>query len=150
MPEWPAKKRRRCKHGGAIGVMSSAYRCWLAMRERCERKQNSAYSCYGGRGILVCERWQDFANFQADMGDPPPGHTLDRIDNDGNYEPGNCRWATRKEQSRNMRTNCTFVFKGKTQCVSAWAEEFGFKRSTLQGRLERGWPIERALLQEVK
>ena len=73
------------------------------MRTRCENPNATRYADYGGRGITVCDRWHDFAGFLADMGEQPPGLTLDRKDNDGNYEPGNCRWATRAEQNRNQR-----------------------------------------------
>lgn len=86
------------KHGG---LGTDAYKSWQKMRQRCTDPSGVAYHRYGGRGITVCDRWNDFANFYADMGDRPPGMTLDRINSDGNYEPGNCRWATRQEQSRN-------------------------------------------------
>lgn len=79
------------------------YTTWVGMRQRCGNPNAHAYENYGGRGITVCERWRNFQNFYADMGERPPGLTLDRIDNDGNYEPGNCRWATRQVQSQNQR-----------------------------------------------
>jgi len=93
------------KHGHSLrnGKESPTYQSWRHMKYRCLNPNCSDYKNYGGRGIKVCERWMDFTNFLADMGEKPEGLTLDRINNDGNYEPGNCRWATWKEQRQNQR-----------------------------------------------
>ena len=91
------------KHGHAAGERTRTYQTWMAMKARCLRANHPWWRCYGGRGITVCERWMKFENFLADMGLKPVGLTLDRENNDGNYEPGNCRWATQKQQIHNRR-----------------------------------------------
>jgi hypothetical protein len=125
---------------------TQAYRTWQNMRNRCGNPRNTFWRYYGGRGITVCEQWRtSFEQFYADMGDPPPGMTLDRINVDGNYEPGNCRWASRKEQLRNTRRNHILTVGGQSFAVSEWAERLSILPSTLYNRLYDGWSVERAL-----
>jgi len=103
------------------------------MKTRCSNKNHIAYDSYGGRGIKVCERWSDFKNFVDDMGEKPVGLSLDRIDTNGNYEPGNCRWATAKEQARNKRNN--HIYDG--MCISEISEKEGIKYTTARERIKR-------------
>lgn len=121
------------------------YRIWAEMIKRCKAASHKSYPYYGGRGITVCERWENFENFYADMGKCPEGFTLDRIDVNGNYEQTNCRWASRKTQARNRRGNHMITFKNETHCLSEWAEIVGITRSALKQRLKRGWTLEDAL-----
>lgn len=128
--------RRRAKHGM---YKTKVYHAWQTMRDRCSNPKNSRFHRYGGRGITVCERWQEFENFYADMGDAPRGTSLDRIDTDGNYEPSNCRWATPKQQSNNTSTNTHVTHDGKTQTLAQWAAELGIPYSRIVYRHTRGW-----------
>ena len=118
------------------------------MIQRCTNPKAKTYGYYGGRGINVCEHWRSFEHFLADMGERPEGTTLDRFPNrDGSYEPGNCRWATKKQQSENSAVPRLLTHDGKTQSVSDWARELGIRPDTLHQRLYKGWPIEKALAQ---
>ena len=134
--------RKATKHGMAGIPM---YIVWRGMLGRCLNTNDKAYKDYGGRGIRVCKRWLKFENFFQDMGKRPEGMTLDREDNNGNYEPGNCRWATQKEQCRNTRRNKFVEYKGEKKTISEWAEQIGMSSTTLWKRLDRGWSVERAL-----
>jgi hypothetical protein len=115
------------------------------MIARCTDENNPSFKNYGGRGIAVCERWLDFRNFIADMGEAPAGMTIERQHNNQGYSKENCRWATRAEQSRNTRRNRTFEIDGVFHCLTDWANEFGINRATVEGRLDRGIPIKEAL-----
>ncbi len=118
---------------------------WHQMLRRCTIPTACNYHNYGRRGIAVCHRWRCFEAFLFDMGGRPSGLEIDRIDNDGDYEPGNCRWVTKKQQMRNTRQNHVLAFDGRSQCLIEWAEELGIARHTLSRRIERGWSAERAL-----
>lgn len=136
-------------HGHArVGPKISEYGIWCSMKRRCLNSNEDQFKDYGGRGITICERWlNSFENFLADMGRrPSKRHTIDRINNDGNYEPGNCRWATRLEQNNNARSNIRITHNGKTQTVAQWAREFGIKYKTLLTRIHNGVSIELALI----
>jgi hypothetical protein len=122
------------------------YKAWGHIIQRCENPKTKKFHNHGGRGIKVCERWRNsFVDFLADMGKRPSAkHSIDRIDNDGNYEPGNCRWATNLEQSRNRRTNRLITVDGETMCSVDAARKYGLKRQTLEKRLDLGWSHEDA------
>ena len=133
-------------HAAAHGGKSREYLTWRAMRGRCNNPNDPAYPRYGGRGVAVCDRWDRFENFLADMGPRPDGASLDRWpDNDGDYEPGNCRWATRKEQGRNMRSNNMLTARGQTLCIKDWADRLGVDPGTIRHRIRKGWSVEKAV-----
>lgn len=122
------------------------YRAWQMMRLRCLEPTNAAYPGYGGRGIKVCERWLNSVEaFVADMGPKPsPAHELDRENNDGHYEPGNCRWVTRKVNDRNRRSNRRVEYNGETKALAEWCEQLDLPVSTIRCRLAIGWTAEEA------
>lgn len=122
------------------------YSVWKGMIQRCLVSSHKFYKNYGGRGILICERWMSFELFFLDMGSRPHAKSqLDRIDNNGDYRPGNCRWASTHDQNRNKRTNRIIEFSGKTMCVADWAVELGLRPTLINQRLSRGWSEHRAL-----
>jgi hypothetical protein len=138
-------KRRAVARGGLPREFSKSrlYGVWVSMRNRCTNPNNQAFANYGGRGITVCERWQSFDAFVADMGPGyGPGLTVERIDNDGDYEPGNVIWATMKEQRRNARL---LTYEGETMVASDWAKRTGLGLTTILARMDRGWPVEDVL-----
>ena len=142
---------RNRTHGASCSI---TYSSWAMMKQRCYNQNDSEYDSYGGRGIKVCELWRNsFEAFLNDMGERPSlQHSIDRYpDNDGGYEPGNCRWATPLQQNRNRRSNVMLTFQGETMCISAWAERIGIPRKTLEKRLNRyGFTVRQALTQPVR
>lgn len=140
-------RKKTSKHGHMVnGKVTTTYRIWTGMLTRCRNKNDPGFRNYGARGISVCERWEDFANFLADMGERPTGLSLDRIDVDGPYSPENCRWATTKEQMRNRRDNTHLLINGTLEVLADVAERTGLHRSTITSRLRKqGLSIEEAL-----
>ena len=120
---------------------SQTYNSWAQMRARCNNPKNPKYYLYGERGISVCERWSKFSAFLEDMGERPKGHTLDRIDGSKDYEPSNCRWATPRQQSANIRTNKVIKYKGRDYIVPELARKLDVDVGTLRYRI-RNWPEE--------
>ena len=136
----------RCRKQTHRMTHAPEYWVWAAMLQRVNNPANCNYPRYGGRGIKVCERWLSFENFYADMGQrPSPKHSIERLRNDGDYAPANCKWATKAEQVRNMRRNFMITAFGKTQCVSDWWRETGLPLTTITGRIRRGIEPEIAL-----
>lgn len=137
------------QHGLFSGgqAMSPEYRAWKAMIERCENRNCETYRNYGARGITVAPEWRvSFMSFLAHIGQRPSAlHSIDRIKNELGYQPGNVRWATRREQNRNRRGNRLLTLRGETRCAQDWAEHLGLSVSMLRNRLTRGWSDERAL-----
>jgi hypothetical protein len=133
---------RNSTHGMA---KTKTYKVWNGMLQRCGNPKSSGFHKYGARGIKVCEHWNLFENFYADMGDPPsPKHTLDRINPKGNYCPENCRWTTQKVQQNNRSNNRLITFKGRTKTLQQWSIATGMNHKTLSRRLDK-WGVDRAL-----
>lgn len=141
--------KRNTTHGKAN---TKLYDVWLHMKSRCYNVNNKDYKHYGGRGIVVCDEWKD--NFQAFYdwcinNGYKDNLTIDRVDVNENYNPNNCRFADRKQQSRNRRNIKLYTINGETHCLSEWCEIYNLKFHTIQARLIRGWSIEKALELEV-
>jgi len=129
---------------------SSTYRSWSSMNTRCNNQNHQQWHNYGGRGISVCGRWRNFSNFLQDMGERPVGHSIDRINIDGNYEPANCRWATPKQQMANSRKAILLTYNGETMPLKAVARRYGIAPSTLRQRIGKGWSVVRAVTQRIQ
>lgn len=139
-------KHKRTHGATAGGKVSPEFRCWEAMLQRCRNSKHKSFKDYGARGITICERWDSFEAFSADMGPrPSPEHSIDRRDNNGNYEPGNCHWTTRVAQSNNRRSSRRVELNGESLTLAQWEHRVGLKAGMLFRRLKAGWPIERAL-----
>lgn len=124
---------------------SREYYSWKGMIQRCQNPNHIFFELYGARGVTICDRWLDFRNFYADMGPRPPRHTLDRIDNFGDYEPNNCRWATPKTQTNNMRANRLVFYNGEWLTAMQWSEKSPVDYDTFLWRLKRGWGMEKIM-----
>ena len=138
-----------CAKVGARGRRVSGtptYNSWLAMKQRCNYVGADSFANYGGRGITVCARWSEsFEAFLADMGERPAGMTIERNNTNGNYEPGNCRWATMPEQNRNRRSTILIERAGETLCVADWCDRLGIDKDVVYGRIRRGATPQEAL-----
>lgn len=144
---------RRTARNTTHGLSDTAeHNIWKGMKARCYNPKDTGYKKYGARGITVCERWiNSFENFLADMGPrPSPEHSIERADGNGPYAPDNCRWATRAEQQRNLRSNVWLTLGERTMILTDWAREYGIHYVTLKNRLNRGWPVEQAITAPVK
>jgi hypothetical protein len=118
---------------------TKAYRSWISMRQRCNDKNNKHYNYYGGRGIKVCSEWNSFETFLQDMGERPDGHSIDRIDVNGDYCKENCKWSTAKQQARNRRNSIVIKIDEQSRDLSEWCDIYGISNNTVLERLKRGW-----------
>jgi hypothetical protein len=133
------------KHGCGGKQRTRAYYAWVSMNQRCANPRSRDFPNYGGRGIAVCESWRDFRAFLADMGEPPAGTSLDRVDNALGYSAANCRWATPATQRRNCRAVRALSFAGRDMLVGDWERELGLSQGAIYHRLRKGWSLEKAL-----
>lgn len=143
--------RSHATHGATVGGYTPEYRAWLHMRTRCNNPNVKRFEHHGGRGIRVCERWQEsFEAFFEDMGPRPSArHSVDRIDNDGHYEPGNCRWATPQQQQGNKSDNVYVLLNGERKALKHACDEVGIAYSLVHCRLRRGWTLQEAVSKPV-
>jgi hypothetical protein len=138
------KRRVQWSEHGFCGTRT--YRAWENMKTRCNNAKYKDFSSYGGRGISICERWNKFVNFLADMGPCPSGLTLERRDVNGNYEPGNCYWESKHRQLRNRRDTRLVSFNDETKCLKDWTEQLGLNYKAVFSRITKlGWGEYRAL-----
>lgn len=139
------------KHGHSCAVAlgrqrTPTYTTWIGMRRRCSDAGTVGFPNYGGRGIKVCERWEDYTAFLEDMGERPSlAHSIERLDFNGDYEPSNCVWLATLAQSKNRRSCRQLTVRGVTKTQPQWADEVGIPRSTIRDRINRGWSAEEAI-----
>jgi len=133
-----ATGKRNKTHGQSNKTITPTYRTWSAMRSRCLSADDKDYHKYGARGITICDEWNSFENFYNDMGDRPKGLTIDRVDNNGNYEPGNCRWATAKEQGLNRRPTRMLEKDGMVLCMNDWHKKLKLHWRVLERMITSG------------
>jgi hypothetical protein len=127
------------------------YNSWTSMRQRCLSLNHPGYKDYGGRGIHICERWGEYENFLSDMGRrPTPQHTLERVNNNKGYSPSNCKWATKKEQANNARSNTLITYNGKTMTLAMWSDESGIPGGRIRKRISSGWTLKAALYKPLR
>ena len=142
------RKNFMVTHGNCVDHKhTTEYGCWSGLLSRCYNSQHKHFCNYGGRGISVCARWKDsFENFLIDMGPKPnKNYSIDRIDNNSNYEPSNCRWANKKQQNFNKRTTRIIEYNSVSHTIDEWSEITGINKECLRSRLKRGWSVDRML-----
>lgn len=141
-------KKSNSTHGGSNTLL---YKIWRTMKVRCENPKSEKFTRYGGRGIKICSEWQDFSVFRdwAIENNYSDELSIDRINNDGDYTPSNCRWVTMKVQARNTSRNRWIELNGVRKTLAEWSELTGLKRKTISGRLDRGWTVEKALTEPL-
>lgn len=127
------------------GRVSKTYKTWKGMKERCQRVKNKHFKYYGGRGIKVCPRWKKFQNFISDMGIAPIGMQIERKNNNGNYEPSNCKWVTQTEQANNKSTSVRISFNGLTLTAAQWSRRLGLNEKKIYSRAAKGWKPKKIL-----
>jgi hypothetical protein len=139
--------KAHAKHGK---YETPEYYIWEGIVQRCTNPKTIGWKHYGGRGITVCERWRDFKNFYADMGERPKNRSIDRIDNNGPYSPENCRWASTTEQIRNRRNSTLFTIDGVTAHIDEWGAKFGITANAIRARLRIGWDTKSAVMTPLR
>lgn len=148
--QWEKVKEDRVLHGHTIGKHSPTYMTWRAMISRCTYEKSDSYKYYGAVGITVCSDWMSFESFIRDMGERPAGMTLDRKDGSKGYSKDNCKWSSKKDQSRNRKSNHLIVTPLGEMCIAEAAEMYGINKRTLSNRINNGWNVDRAIHEPIK